>query len=413
MTSATTPSFIADMLRITSFAEANEILRNPDFGTGRFEEESLPFRGRTLLEIDGDEHRGRRKLERPLVEKGMLDWHMTEILDPAIERSLREVDAGRGPDGVVRADLAVLSHRMFLQVAAAVIGLDDVETPERTERLERCMYKLNAAFDVKYSTRDHGEVVAEGLDAKQDFVDHFYAPSVKRRAGLLDRNRRGELPDGELPTDLLTLMLQHHGEDWDPDLPTREAILYMAGATDTTSNAVNHAVAEMDRWLETHPSDRPHARDPEFLRGICNEALRLHQNVTALARRANVDVTLSSGRVVRAGEIVALDFVQANKDPAVFGRDAGVFNPWRPHPGAGARPYGLAFGMGRHLCVGLPLVTPISGKPTDDGVEERALSRIVGALVDAGVKLDPDNPPKFTLTAEDVYESLPVVLTAR
>jgi cytochrome P450 len=275
------------------------------------------------------------------------------------------------------------------------------------------MYKLNAAFDVKYSTRDHDEVVAEGLEAKQDFVDHFYGPSVERRAELLDRNRRGELADDDLPTDLLTLMLQHHGEDWDPDLPTREAVLYMAGATDTTSNAVNHAVAEMDRWLEEHPSDRARARDPEFLRGVCNEALRLHQNVTALARRANVDITLSTGRTVRAGELVALDFVQANKDPAVFGEDAGAFNPWRPHPGAGARPYGLAFGMGRHLCVGLPLVTPISGKPAEAGVEERALSRIVRALVDAGVKLDPDNPPKFTPTAEDVYESLPVLLTAR
>jgi cytochrome P450 len=412
MQSVTTPPFIAQMIRITSFVEADEILRNPDFGTGRFEEESLSFRGRTLLEIDGEEHRERRKLERPLVERTMLDRHMREILDPAIERSLSEADAGRGADGVVRADLARLSHRMFLQVAAAVIGLDDVEAPGRTELLERCMYKLNAAFDVKYSTRDHSEVVAEGLAAKEEFIEHFYEPSLRRRAELLDPHRHGDLTDEELPTDLLTLMLRHHDEDWDSDLPTREAILYMAGATDTTSNAVNHAVAGMDRWLTEHPSDRSHVRDAAFLRGVCNEALRLHQNVTALARRANVDITLSTGRIVREGQRMALDFVQANRDPDVFGEDGNRFNPWRELP-TGARPYGLAFGMGRHLCVGLPLVTPISGKPTDEGEAERALSRIVHALVNAGVKLDPDRAPKYTATAEDVYESLPVLLTAR
>lgn len=413
MSTTTTPPFIAQMLRITSFVEADEILRNPDFGAGRFEEESVPFRERTVLEIDGEEHRARRKLERPLFERALLDRQMREILEPAIARSLEQADAGRGPDGVVRADLARLSHRMFLQVAAAVIGLDDVETPERTELLERCMYKLNAGFDVKYSTRVHSEVVAEGLDAKKEFIESFYEPSVQRRADLLDRNRRGDLSDEDVPTDLLTLMLGHHHADWDPDLPTREAILYMAGATDTTSNAVNHAVAEMDRWLAEHPDDRARVRDPEFLRGVCNEALRLHQNVTALARRAKVDVTLSTGRVVRAGEHVALDFVQANKDPGVFGSDAEAFNPWRPPPGGAARPYALAFGMGRHLCIGLPLVTPITGKSTDEGVEERALARIVRALVDAGVKMDRDRPPKYTPTAEDVYESLPVLLTER
>ena len=413
MTDATTPPFIAEMLRITSFVEADEILRSSDFSTGEFEEESLPFRGRTVLELNGEEHRARRKTERPLFERTMLDWQMREILEPAIERNLKEADEGRGPDGVVRADLTQLSHRMFLQVAAAFIGLDDIETPERTELLERCMYKLNAAFDVKYATRDHSEVVVEGLDAKKDFIEHFYGPSVKRRAELLVRHKRGDLSDEELPRDLLTLMLQHHQADWDADLPTREAILYMAGATNTTSNGVNHAVAEMDRWLADHPGDRERRRDAAFLRGVCNEALRLHQNVTALARRANVDVTLSTGRDIPAGRIVALDFVQANKDPDVFGSDAENFNPWRPPPAAGARPYGLAFGMGRHLCIGLPLVTPITGKATDEGVEERALSRIVRALVDSGVKLDPERPPKYTPTEEDVYEALPVLLTAR
>jgi hypothetical protein len=146
---------------------------------------------------------------------------------------------------------------------------------------------------------------------------------------------------------------------------------------------------------------------------VCNEALRLHQNVTALVRQAARDVTLSTGRRIHAGEWVAVDTVAANRDPSVFGADAERFNPWRQVPST-ARPYGLSFGTGRHLCIGLPLVTPVSGKPTEgEGEGERAMLRMLRALIAAGIRLDPDRPPVFTPTAEAVHASLPVVLAAR
>jgi cytochrome P450 len=399
-------TYLADKLRITSFVEVDEILRNPDFAAGRTEMESLPFRGRTLLELDGEEHRDRRKLETSLFGKTMLDRYESEVLAPAIERCLRDADAGRGPNGYVRADLARLSHTMFLQIAAAVIGLDGVDTPERTELLEQCMYALNAAFDVKYSTRDHGEVIREGLTAKESFVEHFYRPSMQRRESLLAGFAKGEIAEGELPADLLMIMLRHHRDDWDADLPVRETLLYLAGATDTTSNAVNHSVAELLKWLIGQPDDRAHLYDRVFLRGVCNETLRLKLNVTALVRRATRDIALSTGRVISSNQFVALDFIQANRDRNIFGDDADRFNPWRKVP-SNVRPYGLAFGAGRHLCMGFPLVTPVTGGA------DRALFKILQALLESGVELDPERPPRFAPTAEEVYESLPILLTAR
>ena len=407
-----TPGFIADMVRITAYAEVDEILRNPDFASGGFEHESAPFRSDTLLELNGPAHRARRKVEIPLFARAMLDRLEGSVLDPVIEHALREADAERRPDGVVATDLARLSHRMFLQVAAGVIGLDDPSTPARTDLLEACMYRLNAGFDVKFSTRDHDEVVAEGLEAKRQFVEHFVGPSLARRTHLVERHRRGELERDELPTDLLTMLLRHDVGQPDPDVVVRESILFMAGATDTTSNAVNHAIADLETWLAEHPEDRAHTDDAAFLRGVCNESLRLHPNVTALARRATQEITLSSGRVVPAGTEVALDLVTASRDEAVFGADADRFDPWRPMPD-GAPPYGVAFGTGRHVCIGRPLVTPVSGRPTGKDEGERALLKIVRALVRAGVRLDPDAPPQLAPTAEDVYASLPVLLTRR
>jgi cytochrome P450 len=407
-----TPSFIADMVRVTTYAEVDEILRNPEFASGGFEHESAPFRADTLLELNGDAHRARRKVEIPLFARAMLDRLEGSVLDPVIEHALREADAGRRPDGVVATDLARLSHRIFLQVAAGVIGLDDATSPARTDLLEACMYRLNAGFDVKFSTRDHDEVVAEGLEAKRQFVEHFVGPSLERRAALVERHRRGQLEREELPSDLLTMLLRHDVGRPDPDIVVRESILFMAGATDTTSNAVNHAIADLEAWLAEHPEDRARSEDVAFLRGVCNESLRLHPNVTALARRATRDIALASGRLVRAGTEVALDLVAASRDEAVFGPDADRFDPWRPAP-AGAPPYGVAFGTGRHVCIGRPLVTPVSGRPTGKDEGERALLRVVRALVRAGVRLDPEAPPQLAPTAEDVYASLPVLLTRR
>src|SRR5262249_6162525 len=148
-----------------------------------------------------------------------------------------------------------------------------------------------------------------------------------------------------------------------------------------------------------------------FLRGVCNEALRLHQNVTALVRRTTREITLSTGRAIGAGEFVALDFVEANKDPDAFGADAESFNPWR-RVAPGVRPYGLTFGTGRHTCIGLPLVTPPSGS-SRAGEGERAMLLILRSLLDAGIRLDPERPPGYLATAEDVYESLPVILAGR
>lgn len=405
------PAYLGGMEKVTSYLEANEIFRNAEFSAGGFEEESLPFRGRTLLEIDGAEHARRRKLESPLFTSRTLDGYEAQTLTPAIERCLAEAAAEHEGEGALRADLVRVTRRIFLQLAAAVIGFDEVDTPERTDLLESCMYALNAAFDVKFSTRDHAEVVAEGLGAKGRFVEHFYRPSTERRAALLRRCRSGAIAESDLPRDLLTIMMQHHDGGWDEDLPVREAILYLAGATETTSNAVTHAVVDLLNWLDEHPEDQDRLDDPIFMRGVCNESLRLHSNVTALVRRATGDATLSSGRSFKSGDVIAVHIVEANRDQAVFGEDADLFNPHRT-VSSGVRPYGLVFGSGRHVCVGLPMTTTVSGRPASEGESDRMMMKTLRALLDAGIELDPDRPPRYMPTFEKVYASLPVLLTA-
>jgi hypothetical protein len=57
--------------------------------------------------------------------------------------------------------------------------------------------------------------------------------------------------------------------------------------------------------------------------------------------------------------------------------------------------------------MGFPLITPVTGE------SERALFKILRALIASGVELDPERPPELAPTAEEVYASLPILLTGR
>ena len=59
------------------------------------------------------------------------------------------------------------------------------------------------------------------------------------------------------------------------------------------------------------------------------------------------------------------------------------------------------------------MTTTVSGRPAAEGESDRMMMKILQALIDAGVALDPERPPQFLPTAEKVYASLPVMLTAR
>ena len=107
---------------------------------------------------------------------------------------------------------------MFLRIAATVIGLDGVETPERRPPARGAPLRARRRLRRQVSTRDHDEVVAEGLAAKERFAEHFYLPRPRAAAASCWQKRveRGSLGEDELPADLITTMLHHHGDELRP-----------------------------------------------------------------------------------------------------------------------------------------------------------------------------------------------------
>lgn len=399
------PPFIAEWELVTSYAEAEEIIKSPDFKAGRLETESLPFRGDVLIELDGAEHRPRRQLEGQLFSRAAIRHYETSVLDATIKRILQDAASPRGADGVVRANLVELANHLFLQIAASIIGLDGVDTHERTELLKRHFVVLDNAIVVKWSTRDHAEVIEEGLAAKHAFVRDFVAPSLARRRALIAEVEAGTRARDELPSDLFTLMLLHPSPDWDADLLHREAILYLSASIGSSTAALTFAIDELDGWLRSHPEDRAKLNETPFLRRMVNESLRLRATFPAMIRWAVRDTTLKTGRRIAAGARVALLNDAINKDPDVFGADADQFNPGRPLP-PGVHDYGLAFGTGSKSCIGKALMTTV--QESSDSELDRALVKILKAFYRAGLVVERERGIERAPTAEVRFTVFPV-----
>lgn len=396
-------------LQITSYEECREVLRSPDY-VQTSKQESAEFVGGTVLTLDGQAHRARRRLEAPIFAPAALRRYELSILEPTIRRCLRQPPGSRptpvteGQGIAVHTDLVGLVRTIFLQLAAATIGLDGVDSPSATARLAELLEPLLEGVTVEWSTRDHAVVQAQAAAARDCLSEEFFIDSWARRHEAANLTEAGDLPP-----DLLQLLARHKV---DQAAALREVILFLAASTLNNAALVTNVVHELHAWVGGHPEDHVHLTDAEFLRGAMVETLRLHVPTPALFRQATADVVLQTGQRVRRGGQVALDLAAANRDPAVFGPSADRFDP-RRHPSDDVPTYGLTFGAGVHVCLGRPQVlgSYVDRAATDDTATTRGmLLRVLQALFDVGITPDQAVAPTLEQSVHRRFSSYPVVL---
>lgn len=408
------PPFIDQFQRVESYAEIEEIMRSPYFTQGGAPERRVFFDD-TLIFASGRDHAVQKQTFQRLMSREALAYYELRLLQPVIDRVIGELATGRGTDGLVRTDVVPLVRTMLHQISAAVTGVDGVDTPDRTARFQGLVTRLGEATSGQFATGDRTQVLADGRAALQSLVEEFLRPALDRRIALVAQHRSGELEKDALPRDVLTSMcladdLSRPDDGEKIPFVWRQCALFLTASITTTTHTLPHVIIHLDEWIAEHPEDRTKLTDPEFLGLATTESLRLHQTSPVKFRTAASDLTTSTGRTVRAGEMVALFAPPANLDPARFGDDARYFNPYRDLP-AGVSPYGLTFGSGVHMCLGRNLVTGIKGQGDDKYGTLGTMVRIVRTLFSLGAELDPERPPRRTTASyHDAFESVPVVL---
>lgn len=396
-------------LVLTDYASIRDAFRQRSLAQALYDVGGVLMKD-VLLTLHGDEHLRRRRMENRLFRRGTFRYYEREYVPGLIEETFApSVAAGK-------ADLLPLGHHTTMNLTALIAGIDVASGhAEETERLHHYVVCFSEGATLVHSTRDHDEVRREIVVALEEFDREFMRPSLERRRELLARFAAGEIEDDDLPRDILTVLLRNQDElELTPETIRREVAFYLQAGSHSTANAFTHAMDDLFEWFGDHPDERSHTReDTVFLQRCIHESIRLNPASPVAWRRAVDESEIGSCPVPRDAKVV-FDLRAGNRDPNVFGPDAGVFNPYRELPAA-VPPWGQSFGGGMHACIGMELdagVLPDLAEPAGDHVYG-TLTLMVKAMLDHDARPDPENPPRRDeASVRPHYSSYPVLLGA-
>jgi cytochrome P450 len=167
-------------------------------------------------------------------------------------------------------------------------------------------------------------------------MQHYFAERIEER-------------QREPRSDLLTIIAQGKREDGEPiemrELLSIVTIDLLASGNETTTAALASGL----KLLIDDPAPIAEIeRDPALVETLAEEILRLESPAQGMFRRVTADTELG-GVTLRAGDLLSLRFGAANRDESQFAHAARI-DLRRSQPGKH-----LAFGIGRHHCIGAPL----------------------------------------------------------
>ncbi len=395
------PHVIADAKQIAAG------LRHPDLRQALYDEGAV-IMDQTLLTLHGEKHRKRRLLEFKVFRRDFFHWYERTVFPKTLSESMApDIAAGRG-------ELVDLGYRVTMNLTADFAGIDRPEkSAEETADLRKLVSTFSEGATMVHSTRPKDEVRAEVRAAIADFGPRFLDASVARRRQLLDRFEAGEIAEDDLPRDVLTVILQNGDpEEFTEDVLTREIAFYLQAGAHSTANSTIHSFHDIFTWAEVEPERWERLReDAIFFQRAVHESLRLHPASPVAWRRATCPVHIEGAGDVKADDMVEFRLAESNRDRAIFGDDADVFNPLRsvapPHP-----PFGHTFGTGVHTCLGRDLDGGLVPRADTDPKTHQygTISLFLRDLFARGARQNPDDPPRMaTHTARPNWGHYPIV----
>ena len=266
------------------------------------------------IELDPPEHTRYRALVNPLFAKPRIDA-MRPDLEALATRLLEPIVQNGGGDM-----MAEFAHPMSLGSLARLMNLPEADETRWFDWVERMF--SSALLDKDDQARAVHE--AEG------YIDELIA------------ERRRQPRD-----DFLGLLVQAEVDGHRlSDLELRQfGVLMLLAGYETTSGAMGMSLLH----LAQHPEQRTQlfADTDRLAHTAVNELLRVVSPVQVFARNAARDVHMH-GETIPGGDVVLLGYGAANHDPRAFEEPERCVLDRHPNRH-------VAFGHGRHLCLGANL----------------------------------------------------------
>ena len=391
--------------RLDQYRDCEAALRNRDLQQALYDAGKVVMEG-VLLTLHGKEHSDRREVEVRVFRRNFFKYYEKEVFPVTLQQTLTPY-LERG-----EADLIELGYRLTVNLTADFAGIDrPLRTKEESDDLVRITKKLSEGATMVHSTRDHAELSDEVRQALNELDTRFFKSSMDRRKALIKSVELGAAPVDDLPRDVLTVILRA-GEELalERDQQLREIAFYMQAGSHSTANSVVHALDEILNWAGDDEARWERLDDPVFVQRCVHESLRLHPASPEAWRRPACAVHVQGAGEMTRDDRVELDLFCANRDQAIFGEDADVFNPDREVP-VGVMPSGLAFGIGLHTCLGRELDGGVLAKPDSDPERQQygIVPLVVIELLRMGARRKPDDPAVIDpATSRPNYKRYPV-----
>ncbi|MCZ9353583.1 cytochrome P450 family protein [Streptomyces mutabilis] len=272
--------------------------------------------GRSMLTVDGAEHRRLRSLVAQALTVRRVE-HMRGRITELTDRLLDELPA----DGGVVDLKAAFAYPLPMYVVADLMGIEEVRLP-----------RLKVLFEKFFSTQTPPEEVVTTLTELAGIMADTVA--AKRAA-----------PGDDL-TSALILASEDGDHLTDAEIVSTLQLMVAAGHETTISLIVNSVVN-----LSTHPEQRALVLSGEAeWSAVIEETLRFSTPTShVLIRFATEDVPVGD-RVIPAGDALIVSYGALGRDKRAHGPTAGDFDITRTSPNRH-----ISFGHGPHVCPGAAL----------------------------------------------------------
>ena len=277
---------------------------------------------KTLIHMDGAEHRAHRKITN--------DWfkpaNLRQTLESAVERLAKKyVERMRELGGECDFASEVALHYP-LQVIMSVLGVPEGDEP----RMLQLTQKLFGAEDPDFGGADPEQSL---LAALMDFGVYFNRMTEERRAR----------PTNDIASTIANATID--GERLGDLASIGYYVIIATAGHDTTSSSLAGGLEALLR----HPEALRALKDePRLIDNAVDEMIRWVSPVRHFMRHAQEDYVLGTTQL-RAGDRLLMSYLSANRDEEVFAE------PFRFDVRRKNAEEHLAFGIGVHFCLGAHL----------------------------------------------------------
>ncbi len=320
-----------DFWAVTKHADVMEIERNPEIFTNS-PSPALSTRAdiqaneggsaiKSLVQMDGDEH----KAHRGIINDWFKPGNVKKMSDRVDELAKEYVDrmGGLGGSCDFTNDIAV---HYPLQVILSILGLPDSDYA----KMLKLTQELFGAEDPDIGRAGEDHTV---LEVMLDFVGYFTSLAADRRTH---------------PTNDLASVIANAELDGEKlgDMSVFGFYLIIATAGhDTTSNSIGGGLLAL---LENPDQLRLLQEQPALIESAADELIRYVSPVKHFIRTCQEPFTVRDVTFA-PGDITLLSYASANRDEDVFS------DPFRLDVTRANAASHLAFGFGRHFCLGAHL----------------------------------------------------------